>query len=134
MYDHNLESLPWLGGPLPEVTSRIQEEKKSYSRRDTKIDEGPLRGWRRLKSPPPKVGKGEKIPPENKDNQEEKLLQAKRTGAMIRRGLVVYPVQALFFQARLAWYTNRVSRQQMNPLPCLISLSAGSSKWKEHQQ
>ena len=32
------------------------------------------------------------------------------------------------FQARPAWYTNEVIRQHMNPLPCLISLSAGSSE------
>ena len=37
------------------------ERKKSYPRRGTKDPEGPLRGWRRLKRDPPKVGKGEKI-------------------------------------------------------------------------
>ena len=45
-------------------TKGIHEEhegKKSYPRRGTKDREGPLRGWRRLKRDPPKVGKGEKI-------------------------------------------------------------------------
>ena len=35
--------------------------KKRNPRRATKDDEGPLRGWRKLKRDPPKVGKGEKI-------------------------------------------------------------------------
>ena len=35
--------------------------KKRYPRRATKDYEGPLRGWRKLKRDPPKVGKGEKI-------------------------------------------------------------------------
>ena len=34
---------------------------KRYPRRATKDDEGPRRGWRKLKRDPPKVGQGEKI-------------------------------------------------------------------------
>ena len=50
---------------LPEKisTKGIHEEhegKKSYPRRGTKDHEGPLRGWRRLKRDPPKVGQGRK--------------------------------------------------------------------------
>ena len=36
-----------------------RERKKSYPRRATKDYEGPLRGWRRVKRDPPRVGKGQ---------------------------------------------------------------------------
>ena len=41
--------------------SVIHKGQKRYPRRGTKDHEGPLRGWRRLKRVPPKVGKGELI-------------------------------------------------------------------------
>ena len=40
-----------------------RRKQKRYPRRATKIHEGPLRSWRRLKRDPPKVGKGERFPP-----------------------------------------------------------------------
>ena len=53
------------GGRGPNLSETIegypQRPKKRNPRRATKDDEGPLRGWRKLKRDPPKVGRGEEI-------------------------------------------------------------------------
>ena len=52
-------------GRGPDLSETIegypQRPKKRNPRRATKDDEGPLRGWRKLKRDPPKVGRGEEI-------------------------------------------------------------------------
>ena len=56
---------PRRGGRGPDLSETIegypQRPKKRNPRRATKDDEGPLRGWRKLKRDPPKVGRGEEI-------------------------------------------------------------------------
>ena len=46
---------------MPETIEAYPQRQKRNPRRATKDDEGPRRGWRKLKRDPPKVGKGEKI-------------------------------------------------------------------------